>query len=295
MNKKGNIANLIAAHRGNRNATKSGVYSERARSEKEEALVESLRSRPVGAVLSEMMMHDLCSLRTLGDLLGADVAQYGVTNRRGESRRQVGQWSSVLRQAQQLRSAIQLELERRWTQAPDIGEEADVVGYEAHSERYSELRAIALGERPDASVAAQIRAIKSLFEMRPPRAPNPAEALSDEELQAAVLASRYERATSGSHGTAEPTEHEPSDHERCRDVLHKIASGRRIDARATDRIAAIELLDKLSPPAVHFIRDEIAQMTPDEVDATARELEAWFETFEAENPDLADDLRGRVS
>jgi hypothetical protein len=89
MNKKGNKANLKAEHLGNTNAQKAGVYSSRRRAEEAERVREALAEDAEGFLAADQI-EIYADLRARSKLLEDDLAERGVSDRKGEQRRQVG-------------------------------------------------------------------------------------------------------------------------------------------------------------------------------------------------------------
>jgi hypothetical protein len=204
-------------------------------------------------VLSDVLLEELSSLLELRDLLAADLAQHGTSTRRGDERGQVGQRLRVCQQVARLKTQIHFTLERP-PREPRLSELVTLDPDEAWQERYDELRSTAFDERSDVSCAAQIDAIKT--------------------LQALPASSK-------------PNDGSPPDHDRAIQALHRITVGQRIDARAADRTAAVKLLARLDPRLLNPIRQEIAEMTDEELDGWRLDFKTWLKDFAVDNPELA--------
>jgi len=288
MNENGHPETLIGSHPANQNAVKAGVYSERVRRAKEDETRQRLRTLPADQMATEELFEEHVRLRALRDLLDADLKKYGVSNRRGDARRQVGQRLRLADKIERSISQMRAELER----VPDGEPEADAGSDEARLARFSELRAMAFGECSDVSCRDQIAAIKELASMPAPPRPNPAAALTDEELDAEIKAWIDGETLCEDAGSTQvddevtaPASSELSDRDRCIAELHKIAIGRRHSARPRDRIDAIRLLRTWCPSTRDVIREELAGMSQDEVDAKVREEYEWWLEFEANDPE----------
>src|SRR5436309_2309604 len=109
MNSRGTPQNLKAAHPGNRNAARAGVYSTAMREERARALKKELARRPFGEVVEDIRLQDLAGLLALRDLLDADIVVNGVTSGRGKSRRQADLLVSVSRRIAHLVKEIEEE------------------------------------------------------------------------------------------------------------------------------------------------------------------------------------------
>ena len=221
VNENGHPETLITSHPANKNAMKSGVYSERVRNEAESAIRQSLQTLPLGEVLTDVRIKELTWLLTLGDLLDADLKQNGSFNRRGEARRQVGQLLRLTDKIESLLAQIRLEGERLPNRLPDGRSQSNGVDREARLERYSALRAIAF-ERCDVLCRDRIRAMKALVSMPKPPEPSALALVSDQELDAWMNAwmecgmQTYESepADSGDDKTSAPSS-QLSDLDRC--------------------------------------------------------------------------------
>jgi hypothetical protein len=93
MTKRERVENLIAAHPGNTNAVKTGVYSERARAPRTDELARELESE-YGAVtnLVRHAIRDVAGLEAMIEALDADLQTRGYVDRKGAPRE-----SAVLR------------------------------------------------------------------------------------------------------------------------------------------------------------------------------------------------------
>jgi hypothetical protein len=86
MNRRGNPRTLRAAQPDNLNALRSGVYSSRARSEREQEIERLLMDLPFAVPIDEIGAHEIASLLAIIDAADADLALRGLTGKRGEVR-----------------------------------------------------------------------------------------------------------------------------------------------------------------------------------------------------------------
>jgi hypothetical protein len=112
MNADGNPATLRAAHPGNRNAMKTGVYSPRARAERVAEIRGAAEGRSTFALAVAAVREERRGLDDLRDALDAEIAEHGLSTRSGAAREQVTQRSSVIRQLERL--------DRNWTTSEPI-------------------------------------------------------------------------------------------------------------------------------------------------------------------------------
>lgn len=71
MNKRGHPATLVAAHPGNTNAAKAGVYSPRLRAPRVAEIEAAIEDRSTEAVRREIIRHDLAGLWALLETIDA--------------------------------------------------------------------------------------------------------------------------------------------------------------------------------------------------------------------------------
>jgi hypothetical protein len=157
MNHKGKKDNLRASHPENRNAEKSGLYSERRRAEKAREIMEAMKKDPEGFIAQDLWA-ELAAVIGLCELQGQDIAERGVTDRDGNLRRVVGSYRNTLKLRRELAQQIEARL-------------ASVAAEKRNAEPWTEAEGLRLlrdishsyGTGPGASVAA----IKYLLEREP--------------------------------------------------------------------------------------------------------------------------------
>jgi hypothetical protein len=86
MNRRGNPRTLRAAQPDNLNALRSGVYSSRARSEREQEIERLLMDLPFAVPIDEIGAHEVASLLAINEAADADLALRGLTGKGGEVR-----------------------------------------------------------------------------------------------------------------------------------------------------------------------------------------------------------------
>lgn len=84
MNKQGHADTLVAAHPGNANALKSGVFSEAARAQRVQELEAAIAERGVSEVVIDVLRREVAALAAVGELMDASFAQDGIRGRNGE-------------------------------------------------------------------------------------------------------------------------------------------------------------------------------------------------------------------
>jgi hypothetical protein len=290
MNEKGNPDTLSSAHPGNINAMKSGVYSIRARDQLADNWMQKLQSVTYGELLSEIATHELASMLALGDLLDADIAQNGISNRRGEQRRQVG---SRMRIYDRL---------ARWAQRvardPELGQGHHLDQSAVHEfedgelewDRYQALRGLALAERPGVSPSVQVRAIAQFLEAVVPHPPG---SLNGRRNVIGTEGHDHQSEPDSSAASLSLGEEREHDRERCMDILHGIATRRRADASPKDQLAAMKLLHKLAPPDDALVWERLAEdffsgMSEDEIAAEMVYLDELLARCEPESKQHVD-------
>jgi hypothetical protein len=85
VNKKGHTETLVAAHPGNRNAVRSGVYSPATRAPRVQELEAEIRERPAKEVITEVLQREIANLITLAEAMDESLLA-GCVDRRGEPR-----------------------------------------------------------------------------------------------------------------------------------------------------------------------------------------------------------------
>jgi hypothetical protein len=86
MNPAGRKQNLKASHPGNRNAMKSGVYSERQIAERAERIEQAIPEVVGQFDGDDLAAHEVSRLLALREAIDGDLAKRGVTRRDGEVR-----------------------------------------------------------------------------------------------------------------------------------------------------------------------------------------------------------------
>jgi hypothetical protein len=90
VNKKGHAQTLLAAHPGNRNAVKSGVYSPATLAPRTYELEASIAEREPEEALTDILRRELAALTALGEAMDQSLTIDGVLGRGGEPRTMVG-------------------------------------------------------------------------------------------------------------------------------------------------------------------------------------------------------------
>jgi hypothetical protein len=86
VNKKGHIETLVAAHPGNRNAVKNGIYSPATLAPRLQELETQFGERPAGEVVADLLLRELAALAALAEAMDQSLAADGCLGRRGEPR-----------------------------------------------------------------------------------------------------------------------------------------------------------------------------------------------------------------
>lgn len=86
MNKKGNPKTLRASQPRNLNALKSGVYSQRARSDREEEIKSALLAAPFTVPLDESAAAEIASLMSIIEAADRELNEHGLVDRLGRPR-----------------------------------------------------------------------------------------------------------------------------------------------------------------------------------------------------------------
>lgn len=86
MNKKGNPKTLRASQIGNLNALTSGVYSQRARSDREHEIKCALLAAPFAVPLDELAAMEVARLISIIEAADRDLDERGLTDHLGEPR-----------------------------------------------------------------------------------------------------------------------------------------------------------------------------------------------------------------
>lgn len=91
MNRKGHSKTLIAAHHGNENALKAGVYSVSSRAERVEEIDAAIAAVAALEAVRDILRRDLAALTALAERMDQSLEEDGVRGRRGEPRRMVAE------------------------------------------------------------------------------------------------------------------------------------------------------------------------------------------------------------
>jgi hypothetical protein len=86
VNKKGHTQTLIAAHPGNRNAAKSGVFSPAALAPRIHELESAIAERPPEEAVTDIVRRELAALAALAEAMDHDLASGGIRARSGQPR-----------------------------------------------------------------------------------------------------------------------------------------------------------------------------------------------------------------
>ena len=89
MNPVGNPSTLVASHPGNKNSLRHGVYSPRALSDEALRYAEAVRESGHTCPLDDIAAQEIGSLLALIEAIDADLAQRGVSDKRGGTRHMV--------------------------------------------------------------------------------------------------------------------------------------------------------------------------------------------------------------
>jgi len=86
VNRKGTPSNLVAAHPGNTNASKTGVYSPRLLAPRAREVADALMGAPQATPLDQIAAEEIGSLVALLEATDADLERHGLTNGEGDAR-----------------------------------------------------------------------------------------------------------------------------------------------------------------------------------------------------------------
>jgi len=109
MNSKGDKRNLKASQPGNHNAERAGVHSERRRAEKASEVRKAIAKDPEG-FLAQDPWNALAETIGESELMAQDIAERGVTDRKGNLRRVVGAHARTLKMRLELTREIEAKL-----------------------------------------------------------------------------------------------------------------------------------------------------------------------------------------
>lgn len=154
MNKNGNPATLVAAHPGNTNAVKNGVYSSRVHGARIAEIVAHLTAAYEFTVAQRIAVEQVARCLATLEAIDRDLDERGLTDRRGQGR-------SLLNH----RSRVSRELHRWLAEIGPAMERQDATGKLADSGRDDyvlELKRIGLGHDTKATARDRVSALKEL-------------------------------------------------------------------------------------------------------------------------------------
>lgn len=265
MNDKGSPENLIAAHPGNRNALKSGMYSPRVQEERAREVRSWLQQASLSQLLDELVLSECEKLLSLRNLLEAAIDAHGVTDRRGEMRDIVKARLSISRRIDNLVERIASVVPQE-----DDGEAAikPQPGSDKYRDRYEARKGLAFDPKVPCNV--RIDAIQDLWATRPPARPSPAENVPREEGGLAVenpwvgmllalgeghTPSDFESSSSCDSQEDSPRTELDTVRARCIEVLHTIGTAREPDVHPAHRRRALKLVQSLDPAPRPSLQD----------------------------------------
>lgn len=86
MNKDGHPETLVAAHPGNANALKSGVFSQAARMQRVHEIEGEISARDTNEVVTEVLRREVAALAALSEVMDESLANDGIRGRSGDPR-----------------------------------------------------------------------------------------------------------------------------------------------------------------------------------------------------------------
>jgi hypothetical protein len=190
MNRQGHVQTLVAAHPGNRNAVKAGVFSPATLSPRVDEVEAALEGRPEAAVATELLRREVAALVVLAKAMDASLSEEGLVGRGGEPRRLISLRLQLNQRYRQTldRYTAALASERALAEhsldepgEPDTVPQtlADTISELHLRESISDmgpeeldpeqfLRAIVLSDDPEIELGDRLRARKRLSRRRPP-------------------------------------------------------------------------------------------------------------------------------
>jgi len=156
MNKHGNPKTLVAAHPGNRNALKYGVYSPGLIDLRSAEIVAELTSSFQFSVTQRVAVREFARRVAILHAIDADLSARGIVDKRGEPRTLLRYRSQVARELDHWLSKIAPTIERQTA-------ESESSPRPGRSEFEAELRRIALGGDTSAGARERVAALKELL------------------------------------------------------------------------------------------------------------------------------------
>jgi hypothetical protein len=86
VNREGHPETLVAAHPGNANALRYGVFSERLRDPRAREIADAIMEQPHTTAVDELGAIEIGKLVALLEAVDSDIAERGVTKRNGDLR-----------------------------------------------------------------------------------------------------------------------------------------------------------------------------------------------------------------
>ena len=165
MNKDGNPATLVAAHPGNLNAAKHGVYSERMIQPRAAEIFAELTDSFQFSPTERLAVREVAYSTAVLEAIDRDLDERGVVDRRGEPRALLSYRSRVSRQLQRWMADIAPTIERQ-----SEGGRVDL----GRDDYIRELKRIAVGRDKTASAHDRVAAMKELLKLDAPSNREPA-------------------------------------------------------------------------------------------------------------------------
>ena len=158
MNKNGNPGSLVAAHPGNTNAAKYGVYSPRIAEPRVAEIVAEFTQRFEFSANEQIALGGFARSAAILERIDLDLMERGIVDKRGEAR-------SLLNH----RARVERQLEHWWSKiAPAMERQAaseSLSSPPGRSDYIRELQRIGLGHDSTAGARDRIPALKALLEI----------------------------------------------------------------------------------------------------------------------------------
>jgi hypothetical protein len=158
MNKTGSLESLVAAHPGNTNAARYGVYSPRLTEPRAAEIVAELTQSYEFSVTQRIAVVEAARCLAILEAIERDLSERGVVDKRGEPRSLLKLRSRIVRELDHWLSKITPTMERQATS------EQPVVP-PGRSDYIRELQWIAFGHDAAASARDRVSALKELVEI----------------------------------------------------------------------------------------------------------------------------------
>jgi hypothetical protein len=155
MNMNGNPATLVAAHPGNTNAMKYGVYSPRAIQRRADEISARLTASFKFSVAQRIAVEQMARCVAILEAVDRDLDERGLVDKRGQARSLLNHRSRISRQLDHWLSKITPTLDRQ-----SAGESATSAG---RSDYVRELQWIGLGNDSSASAHDRVSALRELL------------------------------------------------------------------------------------------------------------------------------------